>query len=583
MPTEPGRHDDLRFDSARMLLELARGTGAEWDSWIQHLCQFEADVLHVERVSFWSVADPASSMTCDAGYIASTREFEHGAVLLASEVPKYFEAIREARALKVEDVHDDPRVSGLEDYCETRGISSMLDIPVWAEGRLAGVLCHEQIGDKRHWSGTEQDFAVGVGQVVASALSARAHTRAEAEAQRSSFLDAVSRNVIASLDTHEIARRALDLVVPKVADIALLWMINRDGNLECLGWRCGDSRKAALLTRVERELVQGSEGPFANRVFRQRQSVLVTDVQRAVLDHYDFTPEERADLAQLGVSTGIGVPLGVGGNTFGAMVVYSSTRHFDADDRALAEDIAARVAAALQNARIYGVAQEAIRARDEFLSLVAHELRTPLTALQLRTDGLVQRVRSGGNSEDIKRTEGIARDVRRFTEVVEHVLEAATLRAERVKLACDRCELAPIIEAAVARVTERARRAGSPIDVHAEPSLVGQFDRDRLERALRCLLDNAIKFGDGRPIEVFLRRDGAQAELTVHDRGAGIAPERLPSLFEPFERAVPREHFGGLGMGLFIAKAIIEAHGGTISAKSAAGEGATFLVRLPLS
>jgi len=567
-----------------MLLELARGTGAEWDSWIQHLCQFEADVLRVERVSFWTLDDSASSMTCDAGYVARTREFEHGAVLLASNVPRFFEALREARALNVEDAPSDPRTRGLGDYCATRGIGSMLDIPVWAEGRLAGVLCHEHVGGTRHWKRAEQDFAVGVGQVVASALAARAHTRAEAAAQRAAFLDAISRAAISSLDTREIGRRALALVVPKLADIGAVWMVNRDGGLDCLAWAVADPRKGDAVARVLPVMTRSRQPTFVTRVFRQKQSVMLPDFQRAVFEVYKFDPAERQAFDELGITASIGVPLEVGGTTMGALMLHDSGRHFDASDRALAEDVAARVAAALQNARMYGIAQEAIRARDDFLVLVAHELRTPLTALQLRTDNLVQKARRNGNAEETKRTDAIARDVRRFTDVVEHVLEASTVRAEGVKLSHDTCDLCKIVEGSVAGVAERARRAGTPIEVHTESSIVGRFDRERIGRVIVCLLDNAIKFGDKKPIEVSLRRDGAQAELTVRDHGVGIAPDRLPSLFEPFERAgLAKEHFGGLGMGLYIAKAIVEAHGGTIAAQSTIGEGTTFVVRLPLS
>jgi signal transduction histidine kinase len=112
---------------------------------------------------------------------------------------------------------------------------------------------------------------------------------------------------------------------------------------------------------------------------------------------------------------------------------------------------------------------------------------------------------------------------------------------------------------------------------------VGRWDRARLRRAIFELLDNAIKFGAGRPIEVLLDQQPAHAMLTIRDHGAGIASDRLASIFLPFERAVSKDHFGGLGLGLTMAKTIIEAHGGSISAASRPGDGATFVVRLPLS
>ncbi len=139
-----------------------------------------------------------------------------------------------------------------------------------------------------------------------------------------------------------------------------------------------------------------------------------------------------------------------------------------------------------------------------------------------------------------------------------------------------------IVNGCVSQMADRARQAGSAVNVQAEAPVVGRFDRLRVERVVACLLDSAIEVPvEKKPIDVSVRRDGMDAELTVCDHGAGVPPDRLPSLFEPFVRAVPKEHFPGLGMGLYIAKAIVEAHGGTIAAHSAVGKGTTFVVRVP--
>jgi signal transduction histidine kinase len=123
---------------------------------------------------------------------------------------------------------------------------------------------------------------------------------------------------------------------------------------------------------------------------------------------------------------------------------------------------------------------------------------------------------------------------------------------------------------------------GCPIAIDAASSVAGRWDTAGLAKVIDVLLDNAIKFGRGRPIAVSLRADGTCCELSVRDKGIGIPRDRLSAIFQPFERAVPKEHFGGLGLGLYIAKAIVEAHGGAIAVTSRPGEGATFAVRLPL-
>jgi signal transduction histidine kinase len=572
----------IESSAALALVELSRGVSTDWEGSIRRIVQFDSEVLHVERVSFWSLAEETSSIHCDAGYVASRQTFEHGATLLSSEAPDYFAAMRKGRTMAMGDVDTDPRCRGLRDYCAARGIASMLDVPVWVEGRLAGVVCHEHVGARRTWTAKEEVFATGVGQVVASALSSRAHTRAEATAQRAAFLDTASR-VLSSLDAREIGRRAVCLCVPKFADAALVWLLDRDGNLECVAVEQTGMDTQGLTIEGRRITASESdrESPtFATLVVRQRQSLLIPDLSPMMVDRYRLRPEDRAALERRGLRTAMGVPLAVAGSTFGALVLLARARRYDVDDLALAENVANRVASALENARLYEVAREAIRARDELLVLAAHELRTPLTALQLMTDVLQRKCRRDATDAPAASAESIARQVRRFSALVDHMLDALNIRAEGVLLTRAPCDLATMVQQAVKRV---AGQAAGGISLDGSPPVVGRWDRARIEQVIGNLLDNAIKFSDGKPIEVALRVDGGEAELSVRDQGIGIPEDRLSSIFHPFERAVPKEQFGGLGLGLYIAKAIVDAHGGAIAVTSRPGEGATFSVRLPLS
>jgi len=172
--------------------------------------------------------------------------------------------------------------------------------------------------------------------------------------------------------------------------------------------------------------------------------------------------------------------------------------------------------------------------------------------------------------------------VQRFCDVVDGVVEAMSIRAEGVRLTLSNRDLATIVEKIVWSVAERARRVGSPIALSVE-SVVQSVDEARFERVVWALLDNAIKFGAGHQIDVSLRRVEEHAEFSVRDRGPGILPDRVAAIFSPFERAVKKEHFGGLGLGLYIANAIVHAHGGSIDVASPPREGTTVVVRLPLT
>jgi signal transduction histidine kinase len=503
---------------------------------------------------------------------------ERGTTLFEAQAPEYFAALREARTIEVGDVRTDSRCRGLREYCGARHISSVLFVPVWVEGRLAGVLCHEHIGLPRHWSARELAFAAAMGQFVSSALAARAHTVVDAAAQRMAFLDRFSRQ-LASLDLREVQRTAVTLSVPTLGDVAALFVPRSDGLLDCVALKHVDPSKEATFLEAARAMQPGTF-PFV--AVRQQQSVLVPDVNPATIDQHELLPTERVLATRLGMRTGIVVPLLVAAKTIGGLAFMKSERPYDTDDLALAENVGVRVASAMENACLYERACEANRARDDLLGLAAHELRTPLTALQLTAQKLQRRTPAGADERDVALADDIIRQVQRFAAIADHVLEASRIRAEGIRIVPGPSDLATIVRDRVARLARRAQLAGTRISVDAPPSVAGSWDRPCLETVIDGLLDNAIKFAAAKPIAVTLRAEGTWVELLIRDAGIGIPPERLSAIFEPFERAVPKEHFGGLGLGLYIARAIVTAHGGSIGVTSKPGQGSTFVVRLPL-
>jgi signal transduction histidine kinase len=564
---------------ARALLELTSSTRGDWAECIRHVIQFDAEVLHLERVSFWSLDAQKTRIRCDEGYVASLRSFESGAMLFRADLPAYFDALLEARIIDVEDVQTDGRMRGLEEYFRTRRIGAMLDVPVWVDGTLVGVLCHEHVGSARRWTASDRDFAMGAGQVVASTLVARAQTRAETAARRAIFLDDVSQRALQSLDKREIANRVIEVLVPGIADVAGVHVLE-DGALKCIATGAKPSL-TGLAEEVERDLeAVGDTNLLAARVFREHQSLLVPDITPAVLDHYGVNPFHRGLVDRFGFRSAMAVPLGVAGRVFGTIAFFATDRHYGTDDLTLAKGIATRVGAALENARFYAMAREAIRGRDELIVLASHELRTPLSSLQLLVEHKRRNHEQGGQAHD-KRDEAIARQVHRLTALVERMLDAVRAQAEGISLELEVFDLKTLVENAVESAKERAARAGSPIQLHAE-SVAGVWDRGQISKAVDELLDNAVKFGGGRPIEVILRRNGSEAVLDVRDEGDGIPADRVRSLFSPYERAASIRNFGGLGLGLSLVKGIVQAHGGTVTVATRHGEGSTFEARLPI-
>jgi PAS domain S-box-containing protein len=250
-----------------------------------------------------------------------------------------------------------------------------------------------------------------------------------------------------------------------------------------------------------------------------------------------------------------------------------------------------------ERARMLRKAQEEVRERDEFLSIASHELRTPVAALQLQLQMLQRaatRSRAAAattpagaphgepmpHSLDAK-LEGLERQVRRIGVLVGELLDVSRMRLGRLELVREPADLAEIARDTVAHVRQELERSGSRLVLDLAP-VPGAFDRSRVEQVITNLLANAAKFGQGKPITLHVDADGARARIRVADHGIGISIEDQARVFDRFERAVPAQHFGGLGLGLYIARRIIEAHDGEIRVESEPGAGTTFTVLLPL-
>jgi signal transduction histidine kinase len=535
----------------------------------------------VERVSFWRFDERDSVLRCEEGFVASLRLFEKGGTLTREEHPAYFDAVRQAHIIDAPDVRSDPRTRDLAGYFESRGVVSLLDVPVWADGRLAGVLCHEQVGARRLWGAWDTDFAAGAGQVVASTLATRGQSQAESLAQRASFLDEFSHAVFRLLDAQSVAQAATSHLVPELGDYAVVHLLNRGGPTLRLVAHSWQPSMTALVERATR--LDASGMTLAVRAIAQGQSLFLPEINATILERHGTGVPLRDLLLEGRVSSGMAIPLCVANRTLGALSLYSVGRHHGSDELALAREAADRLAMALENARHVEVAEQAVRARDDFVVLASHELRTPLSSLALLVEHKLRR-KARGAPEDPRHDEAIARQVSRLTGLVERMLEAVRVQSEGIPLALELADLEKLVERAVADVSGR-RGPSARIELTNDTGAagtVGLFDPVRIGKALDELLDNAVKFSAGEPVEVILQREGGHALLTVHDRGDGIPPDRVAAIFSPFERAVSKQHFGGLGLGLFVARAIVEAHGGTLEASGRPGGGSTFTLRIPL-
>jgi signal transduction histidine kinase len=226
--------------------------------------------------------------------------------------------------------------------------------------------------------------------------------------------------------------------------------------------------------------------------------------------------------------------------------------------------------------------EEAVRARDEFLSMASHELRNPINALQLRLVSVLREADRYSESlprQWVTQRVGQARDqVARLERLVGHLLDVTRIRAGRLDLELEDLDFSSIVQAAVDRV--RGELKDRDVILRLSP-VSGRSDRLRLDQIVTNLFSNAVKYGEGKPIEVLLEPEGDTVRLSVTDHGIGIAQENQKRLFEPFERAVSRRQYGGFGLGLWITRQIVDAMRGHISVDSRPGQGSTFSVVVP--
>ena len=246
----------------------------------------------------------------------------------------------------------------------------------------------------------------------------------------------------------------------------------------------------------------------------------------------------------------------------------------------IARDISGRRRAEAERERLLREAQQGVQLRDIFLSVAGHELRTPLNALHLQLYNLEQALESPAHRAAVAKAQ---RQVDRLTVLTSRLLDVARMAAGGFTLEPKPMDLSRAVADASARLLDQAMRANSRITVSAPEPVRGRWDPTAIDQVITNLLSNAIKFGVGKPVAAAVRRSGDCARLEVRDQGPGVAEVDRERIFGRFERGVSDRSYGGLGLGLWIARQIVVAHGGRIGVERSEGAGAAFFVELPLN
>jgi signal transduction histidine kinase len=507
--------------------------------------------LEVLRAS--GIGDPVLDRCLSAGGRSPAREAWRSATplfvadpeALAADFPEFAAAISEASC------------------------AAFTALPLAAEGRVLGMLL---LGFDRAQAFPEEERALAgaVAGLCAQALErarlfvAERVSRAEAVAaqRRLAFLDSLSGLLTDTLDAEEMAARVTALAVPALGDWSAIFTMSEEDAL-------ARAAAAGPQTLAERA------GSLLEGDLRRQLEAVARGGPAAVLEAEPGDP--RAPLvAAL-------VPLGARGQVFGALVVASAdpAQRYGPQDLALLSDVARRTALGLEHARLYQAAQRAAQAREDFMQVASHELRGPVANFRLGVELLARELARGNRERVDERLRVLSRQAERLGRLSSALLDVTRITAGRLTLLRQEVDLAALAREVVARHEDEAQAVGTPVAVESAGPVPCQADPDRVEQVIANLLSNALKYGRGAPVKVRIRAEEGYGVLDVADGGIGIPPEQQARIFGRFERAVPPRSYGGLGLGLWIVRSLVEAHGGQVSVRSAAGQGSTFTVRLP--
>ncbi len=471
-------------------------------------------------------------------------------------------------------------------------LSSLLGVPLYfGEARLGTLYVANKRGPQGFTAEDQSCLEMLAERVCHAIQLARLNDEQRRDRERLQLLSDTSRDLASTLDPSETLARVARIAVPQLAD----WVLLHRWDGERLRFACAAHRDPEHQQQLQRfygkfePVLFGATGLLA-QVANTRAPVLLTTSARAhPVEGPDDAPFE-AELHGLEVCSCLGVPVMIGQRLLGTIFFHfgPSARRYDPRDVALTQELAFRTALALDNARLYQEAQAAVRSRDNVMAIVSHDLRNPLNAIALNLSLLTRPFgddREGGTDRRKGRgqLESIKRSVQRVGRMVDDLLAASTIQAGHFSVRASAESLEVLLADLVQTLEPMAAEQGTTLEAQFPNGLPPVLcDRDRVLQIFGNLCGNALHVTPrGGFIRVSATRDGEFICFRVSDTGPGLPSAQLAAVFDRYWQAAPGSS-SGVGLGLFIVKGIVEAHGGRVWAESPPGEGASFFFTLPV-
>ena len=581
-----------RGQSGTVAIEIPTDIARKW----QEMTDLVAEILSVPAALIMRVEPPELVVCVSSESKGNPFETNERAPL---DTGVYCEAVLKTRmpllvpdALKDEQWKSNPDVK--------LGLISYLGFPItWPTGDIFGTIC--VLDDREnHYSKTYQTLVAQCRDVIEMDLKsmfvlearlteeARAKERLERQvAERTAELSDANAKLRQKIAEHEQTEAALRKVAEerrraeealRTSQELLRAIIDSSTAIVSVKGVEGSyilvNRRFEELFGITREAIVGKsdydvlsrEHADALRAFDQRALLAGT-----ALKHEEVVPQDDGAHTYLTIKFPLrdaaGVPYAVGGIS----TDITERKKLEAERALLLE----------HEQRARAAAEAAVRMRDDFLSIASHELYTPIAGLKLAVQGMMREPTT--LPAGAARLAGMAeRQCQRLVRLIGDLLNVARIQAGKLELELGDVDLRALSQEVVEHFEVELKQAGSTVIWRADAPVVGKWDRARLDQVVTNLVLNAIKYGRGKPIEISVGVEGEMAKLVVADRGIGIDASCAPYIFERFERGVSAQHYGGLGLGLYISRRIVVAHGGSIRVESQLGAGAAFIVDLPL-
>lgn len=494
-----------------------------------------------------------------------------------------------------EDINTDPRWADYKSIALKYGLHACWSSPIISKnGRVLGTFAMYF-----HDTRKPTDFEI---QIVKDVTSAAAlcieHIRLmEIEKKHINQLDllAEARRVLSStMEFEDVLRQIPNLIVDHHwASWSFICLRNDDGIYRTISVAAKPQVKEYLSESILEFDLTGSLG--ISKAIKENHAFfenLNAERLKEMLPHFTGSEAKRIliqKLIHLNLQSYIAIPLEVRGQVIGGFLLASNDpeRLYTKTDLDFMSEIGRSCAVAIDNSLLYRETKRSVKAREEFISIASHELRTPLTSLKMRIDLLSLLMERGKLPKEVHDmlmpiVSELKPDVVKFTRLIELLLDFSKHGGTSLHLSIESCDMSKIIQEEVERLRPEFAAHNTELIVKVQEKILGECDQVRVQQVVANLLNNALKFGNGKPVYLTVTGTPSHINIEVMDKGIGITGPDIERIFKPFERAVSDKHFGGLGLGLYITKQIVDRHNGKISVESKPGQGTTFFVTLPL-